>query len=107
MVGMFDGSELLAVADVLRGYPTPSRAYIGLLQVAGRVHGRGFGRTLHHEVLALVRTWPEVTTIRLAVADPNRSQADPFWQRMGYTPTGDTTPWGDTLARSWERRLQT
>ena len=103
VLGLFDGEELVAVADVLRGHPSVEYAYVGLLQVAARRHGRGLGRAMHEHLLELVRSWPAVTTLRLAVADPNREQADRFWRRLGYAPTGEVSPWGGTLARSWER----
>jgi GNAT superfamily N-acetyltransferase len=98
-------TDLVAVADVLRGYPTASYAYLGLLQVAGRHHGRGLGRALHAHVVTLVSSWPEVETIRMAVVDANRAEAEPFWRRLGYAPTGENRNWGDSTAALWELPL--
>jgi GNAT superfamily N-acetyltransferase len=103
VLGLFDGTQLIGVADVLRGYPTSGYAYIGLLQVVASRHGRGVGRTLHAQVLDQICGWLEVTTVRLAIAEPNSAQAAPFWRRLGYEPTGEIRPWGDTVAAMWER----
>lgn len=102
VLGLFDGGRLVGVADVLRGYPAAEYAYIGLLQVAARRHGEGLGRVLHTHVLEMVQDWPEVLTVRLAVAEPNAAQADPFWRRLGYEPTGEVRPWGDIAAHIWQ-----
>jgi GNAT superfamily N-acetyltransferase len=102
VLGLFEGTQLIAVADVLRGYPNSSYAYIGLLQVVASRHGRGIGRALHAHVLHQIRGWPEVTAVRLAIAEPNSAQAAPFWRRLGYRPTGEVRPWADTVASIWE-----
>jgi GNAT superfamily N-acetyltransferase len=63
-------------------------AHIGLLQVHGRHQGAGIGRQVHDLLLAWVREWPEITTLRAAVVETNRSQATPYWVAMGYAPSG-------------------
>lgn len=88
-VGLWQGDELVALADVLDGWPDDATAYIGLLQVRGDQHGRGVGRELHELLLDRFgrdRPW------RLAVVEAN-AQALGFWRRLGYRETGERKPW--------------
>ena len=98
-LGLFDGPALVAVADVLRGYPAEHHAHIGLLLVRGDRHGHGLGRQLHDHVLDLVRTWPEVGTLRLGVVETNAASAVGFWEALGYEPTGETAPYENGSVR--------
>ena len=109
VLGLFDGERLVAAADVLHGYPAPGTAFVGLLLVDGTNRGAGLGRAMHDEVVRLAREWGDVGTLRLAVVDTNAEVAAPFWERLGYRPTGETRPWVydtlETTTRLWERPL--
>jgi GNAT superfamily N-acetyltransferase len=98
--------DLLAVVDLLRGWPRPATTHVGLLQVHADLHGRGLGRNVHDNVLAWVTThWPETTTLRAVIVEPNAGQAAPFWQALGYQRSGDPLPYQDgslhTTAQGW------
>jgi hypothetical protein len=92
VLGVFDGGELVAVIDLLRGYPDTSYAFIGLLQVRGDRRGRGAGGTAYGLVERYVADeWLEVRRLRLAVVDTNAEAAAPFWIRQGSSRTGTTS----------------
>jgi GNAT superfamily N-acetyltransferase len=111
-LGLWEGggpSALLAFADVLHGWPRPGAAHIGLLAVHGQHHGRGLGRRLHDEVVALAATWRGVTRTRLGIVATNADAAEPFWRSLGYRPTGEVRPYESGRVSStstiWEREL--
>ncbi|MEV6287130.1 GNAT family N-acetyltransferase [Kribbella sp. NPDC051770] len=110
VLGAFDGDELVAVVDLLRGYPEPSYAFIGLLEVRGDRQGRGVGGAtygLGEQYVA--EEWPEVRRLRLAVVDTNAEVAAPFWISQGFESTGEVRPYRyDKLtssARLYEKAL--
>lgn len=41
----------------------------------------------------LAGRWTAVARIRLAVVDTNARVATPFWERMGFAPTGEQKPY--------------
>lgn len=88
-LGLIEDGELVAVADVIDGYPEPGVAYIGLLQVKGSAQGHGHGRRLHDAARELL---PGVGRWRLSVIDAN-AQATAFWERLGYQRTAEERPW--------------
>jgi GNAT superfamily N-acetyltransferase len=97
---------LVAVVDLLRGWPRPATTHVGLLQVHADLHGRGLGRIVHENLLKWVTThWPETITIRAVIVETNADQAAPFWQALGYQPSGDPLPYRDgslhTTAQAW------
>jgi GNAT superfamily N-acetyltransferase len=87
---MADGMDMVGCAEIIRGWPRPSTAHIGLL-LDESYHGHGLGRSTYHLVEAKVRSWPEIDTLRISVV---RSNTDvlPFWRRMGFTETGEVRP---------------
>ncbi|MDF9717142.1 GNAT family N-acetyltransferase [Nocardioides sp. ChNu-99] len=104
-----DPGRLLGFADLLRGWPSPESAHLGLLVTDGRLHGGGLGRHTSDAVVARVRDWPEVTRIQLAVVATNEAAAGPFWRRLGFRPTGRTAPYSSGSVRStkevWTARV--
>ncbi|AOX66195.1 hypothetical protein BJK06_10910 [Curtobacterium sp. BH-2-1-1] len=126
-LGLWEGERLVAFADVLLGYPSPSVAYIGLLVVRGGEQGRGLGRAMHDAVVERVRAASgrsgvgrsgversrlerlRVERLRLGIVASNASVAEPFWRALGYEPTGEEKPYRyDHLVSTvalWERPL--
>jgi GNAT superfamily N-acetyltransferase len=93
VLGAFDDDGLAAVIDVLRGWPNPTTAHIGLLQVHPSRKRQGVGRRAHDLMLARVAEWAEVTTLRAAIVGTNAAEAEPFWAALGYQPTGTPGPY--------------
>jgi GNAT superfamily N-acetyltransferase len=107
--GFLDG-ELVAVVDLVRGWPEPGAALIGLLQVHPGCRGLGVGRRVHAAVLEQVRAWPEVAALRAAIVETNAAHAAPFWAALGYAPEGEPRPYtaGDvtTTVTIWTRAVK-
>jgi GNAT superfamily N-acetyltransferase len=109
-LGALDGDRLVAVVDLIRGWPTSGTALVGLLQVHARHQGRGWGRIVHDLLLEWVtRNWPETRAMRAVIVAPNAPHADPFWRAMGYQPQGGPVPYAGarvrTTAQGWVRLL--
>ena len=108
-VGLWSDGDLVAFADVLRGYPSADVAYVGLLIVRGDRHGRGFGRLLHDRVMDRLLAHGGMRRMRLGIIATNASVAQPFWSTLGYRPTGEEKPYRyDKLTSTvtiWERDL--
>lgn len=89
---MADELDMVGCADVIRGWPTPSTALIGLLLLDEAHQGHGLGRSTYHLVEAKVRRWPEIDMLRTSVVRSNATVL-PFWQRMGFAETGEVQPY--------------
>jgi ribosomal protein S18 acetylase RimI-like enzyme len=110
VLGVWEGDQLVALVDLLRGYPTGHIGFIGLLEVHGDHQGRGVGAAAYRLVEDYVGTaWPEVRTLRLAVVDTNAEVAAGFWQRRGFELTGEEKPYKydklESVVRLYEKQL--
>lgn len=110
VLGAYDDTgALVAVVDVLRGWPDDHTAHVGLLQTHSAYQGRGIGRRTHELLLEWVARWPEVQRLRATIVATNATFADPFWTALGYHPGDTATPYlaGDepTTALAWTREL--
>ena len=83
LIGRWEEGELTAVIDLLRGYPDPTTAYLGLLLVGELWQGAGRGQALYRHACALARSWG-ATRLRLSVIASNEPALS-FWQRRGFT----------------------
>lgn len=98
-LGLFVGGRLSGLAELAFGFPKAGDAYLGLMILAPRLRGQGFGQTLlaHAETLARAANAP---ALYLGVIEANpRGRA--FWDRHGFRPTGVTR----TDARNVTHRL--
>lgn len=106
-LGLWDGREFVAFADVIIGWPTKTVAHIGLLMTDGARQGEGLGRMMHKAVIDLVAQSPDIKSLRLSVVDTNADLAEPFWKKLGYVPTGESAPYVsgsvESTARIWVR----
>src|SRR5690242_3855781 len=79
VLGAFAADQLVAVVDLLRGFPNDHTAFIGLLEVHAKHQGLGHGSKTYSLVERYVATtWPEIRTLRLAVVDSNAQVATGF-----------------------------
>ncbi len=111
VLGAFQDDRLVAVADLLRGYPNDHTAFIGLPEVHWNHQGLGLGKATYELVQRYVETsWNEVRTLRLAVVDTNAHIATGFWLRQGFEPTGEERPYQydklESTARLYEKQLR-
>ncbi|MFM5354413.1 GNAT family N-acetyltransferase [Aeromonas dhakensis] len=83
VIGCWEAGELTAVLDLLRGYPEPTTAYLGLLLVGELWQGAGRGQALYLHACTLARAWG-ATRLRLSVIASNEVALS-FWQRRGFT----------------------
>lgn len=86
------GGLPVGLLDIIDGYPSRGVVFIGLLAVKESLHGVGIGRRLYAEAERYVLDRLEARTIRLSVVEANPVLG--FWQRMGFRPTGQSTPYG-------------
>lgn len=108
VLGAYDGSALVAVVDLLRGYPTAECVFVGLLLVDGARQGSGVGAAAMAAVERYAAQWPEARRFRLAVVDTNASVLG-FWRRMGFEATGESRPYRydhlESTTRLYERAI--
>lgn len=95
VLGLYSGAAMIGCADVIRGYPTPEKAVIGLLLLAEPWQRRGLGRAFAMLVEQAIAGWSAIRFLRIGVALGN-PVALRFWQRIGYVQTGEVKPAGPT-----------
>lgn len=84
-IGLFEGSSLVAVMDLIDRYPDDETAFIGLLMVAKDLQGQGVG-TFIVKALSEALKAKHYKRIRLGYIKTNRS-AQRFWLKQGFHPT--------------------
>lgn len=85
-LGLFVKDRLSGVAELSFGFPEPGDAYLGLMILAPRLRGQGFGRRLLAGIEGRARA-RGARRLFLAVLDANpRGRA--FWEREGFAQTG-------------------
>lgn len=91
--GAAGSDELVAVIDLIRGYPDDSCVFVGLLLVRWDLQGIGLGRAVWQLAEELVMGWDDVRRYRLAVVETNAKMALGFWRAMGFSETGERRPY--------------
>ena len=80
--GFFEGQDLVAVMDLIDGYPTPEIAYIGFFMMNRQYQGKHIGSAIICEVADYLRSIGK-TAIRLAI-DKGNPQSAHFWKKNGF-----------------------
>ena len=91
--GFYCDEALIGCADVIRGYPVPEKAVIGLLLLAEAWQRRGLGRAFALLLEQAIAAWPEITTLRIGVVKTNTG-AHLFWRGLGFAETGEVKQGG-------------
>ncbi|MCL2463347.1 MAG: GNAT family N-acetyltransferase [Defluviitaleaceae bacterium] len=80
--GLWRGGEIVAVLDLLRGYPEKSIVWIGLLMVRGGLHGMGIGGEIAEAVAGAAKA-AGYEAIQLGVME-NNAPGLGFWRKHGF-----------------------
>ena len=89
-IGFFDGGSLVAIMDLILGYPEKNTAFIGLFMTAHDRQGCGLGSRILRDCMARLSA-AGYHRLRLAV-DEGNPQSLAFWTKNGFTLTGEVHP---------------
>lgn len=101
-LGFFE-EGLVAVMDVIRGYPDERAAYVGLLMVDGARHGHGIGTQVARAEFRRLR-FEGFSRVRLAYIQGNEP-ARHFWTSLGFEPAGAPVSTPHYVAVPMERAI--
>lgn len=89
-LGFFDGTRLVALCDLVLGYPNRDTAFIGLFMLEQAYQGKGVGSAIISDCAAYLRRCG-FARLRLAV-DHGNPQSLGFWMKNGFARTGEVYP---------------
>lgn len=101
-LGFYQGGTLMAVLDLIDGYPTPEIAFLGFFMMNAAFQGRGLGSALIAELAAALRDLGK-TAIRLGI-DKGNPQSTHFWKKNGFVILREVERPGGTVLLA-ERKL--
>lgn len=81
-VGFYQGRELVAVMDLIDGYPDAQTAFIGFFMMNKAYQGRQIGSGIIGEVAEYLNS-VGITAIRLGI-DKGNPQSTHFWKKNGF-----------------------
>ncbi len=85
-IGFFNEDKLLAVMDLILGYPNDKTAFIGLFMMEKGSQGKGIGSSIVRETFDFLRSI-DYQFVRLGFAKGN-PQSETFWTKNGFVRTG-------------------
>ena len=81
-IGFFQKETVIAVMDLIDGYPEPEIAFIGFFMMNKDLQGHGIGTAIIQETAAYLKTTGKAA-IRLAI-DKGNPQSMHFWKKNGF-----------------------
>jgi len=102
-VGYFDRHELVAVMDLIMGYPDKHTAFIGFFMTDVSKQSKGMGTKIITDLYTYLADIG-VSFIRLGWVKGN-PQAEHFWHKNGFTETGVTYDTGGYIVVVAQRAL--
>ena len=81
-LGFIENNELVAIMDLVDGYPKPGIIFIGLFMMNQKYQGKGIGTEIISETADYLRMLGK-TTVRLAI-DKGNPQSAHFWKKNGF-----------------------
>ncbi len=103
-VGFYDGdNRLVAILDLITGYPQKESAFIGWFMVDAKQQGNGIGSQIFADVRAAMKG-QGFTGLSLNILKEN-SEAAKFWEKQGFAFTGKENADGSKTLAEMSRRL--
>lgn len=81
-IGFFDGDSLVAIMDLILGYPTDEIAFIGLFMTNIHYQNKGVGSNIIGNVCNYLKQLG-YKKIRIGV-DKGNPQSNSFWKKNGF-----------------------
>ena len=81
-IGFFQDETLIAVMDLIDGFPEADIAYIGFFMMNKEVQGQGIGSQIIRDTEKYLKTAGK-TAVRLAIEKEN-PQSTHFWSKNGF-----------------------
>lgn len=81
-IGFFENGTLVAIMDLIEGYPTSSSAFIGFFMMNKALQGAGLGSRIISEALGYLKT-QGFERCRLGI-DKANPQSNHFWRKNGF-----------------------
>lgn len=81
-IGFYRSKTLIAVMDLIDGYPEPEIAFIGFFMMNKDFQGQGIGTAIIQETASCLKMAGK-TAIRLAI-DKGNPQSAHFWNKNGF-----------------------
>ena len=94
-LGFYDDDVLIAVMDLIDGYPKKETAYIGFFMMNKDHQGRQIGSTIIDETAKHLKSIGK-TSIRLAI-DKDNPQSNNFWKKNGFAVVKEVDRNGRTI----------
>lgn len=88
-VGFFDNGQMVAVMDLIDGYPEEKIAFIGFFMTDATLQNKGMGTAIISELADYLRSI-NYSAIRLAWVKGN-PQAEHFWLKNGFVVIKETS----------------
>ena len=102
-VGFFSGEQLIAVLDLILGYPDAQTAFLGFFMTASAVQKKGIGSAIISDVRTCCK---ELGFARLRLAiDEGNPQSKAFWTKNGFRKTGERRASGAYVYLPMEQQL--
>lgn len=100
---IFLNDRLIAVMDLIVGYPNKHTVFIGFFMTSSTIQNQGIGSSIITNLINNLKS--PLDTLRLAYIKGN-PQAEAFWLKNGFIKTGEEkTMSNDTAAVLMERKL--
>ena len=82
-VGFYHDDGLMAVMDIVDGFPEDGIVFIGFFMMSKRLQGQEIGSSIIREVSEYLKS-KGITSIRLAI-DKGNPQSTHFWKKNGFS----------------------
>lgn len=102
-VGFYDEDDLVAVMDLITGYPEKDSAFIGWFMVNGEKQRMGIGSQIFADVRASLAAQGYGTLSLYCVKE--NAEAITFWEGQGFLPTGEETKRGRHTLAVYSRKI--
>jgi len=85
-IGFYKSNKLIAILDLIDGYPKKNQAFIGLFMIADTLQGQGIGKSIILDLIKFLKS-KNFTACNLGVIEDN-IEAISFWSKVGFVTTG-------------------